>query len=101
MIYRIRFQNTGTDTAFRVVIRDTLHEILDWNSLRMIDASHPYSLLAKNGRILEWKFSNIILPDSNTNEKASHGYILFSIRPKSTLNAGDQISNRASIYFDF
>ncbi|MHA4844511.1 T9SS type A sorting domain-containing protein [Flavitalea antarctica] len=101
MIYRIRFQNTGTDTAFNVVIRDTLHENLDWNSLRMIDASHPYRLLTKNGKHLEWKFSNIFLPDSNTNEKASHGYILFSIRPKSTLKPGDQISNRASIYFDF
>jgi uncharacterized repeat protein (TIGR01451 family) len=99
--YVIRFQNTGTDTAFRVLIRDTLDNKLDWESLQMISASHDYRLTIRNGNLLEWKFDPIILPDSNHNEAASHGYIAYSIKPKPDLGAGDTIANRAGIYFDF
>lgn len=42
--YLIRFQNTGTDTAFKVVIRDQLDKNLDWNSFEVLSSSHPYSL---------------------------------------------------------
>jgi len=33
--YKIRFQNTGTDTAFTVVVRDTLPDELDVTTLAM------------------------------------------------------------------
>jgi hypothetical protein len=100
-LYRIRFQNTGTDTAFNIIIRDTLHSNLETGSLRMISASHGYKLDIKPYGELQWTFNNIKLADSNVNEKASHGYVLYSIKPKSTLVEGDVITNRASIYFDF
>ncbi|MBL7746969.1 MAG: hypothetical protein JNM19_06050 [Chitinophagaceae bacterium] len=99
--YTIRFQNTGNDTAFRVLIRDTLDPKLDWSSLQMISASHNYRLTVTNGNILEWKFDPIILPDSTHNEPASHGFVAFRIRPRHDLAAGDTIANRAGIYFDF
>ena len=99
--YRIRFQNTGTDTAFTVAVRDTLSQNLDWGSLQMINASHNYTLSIRGGNALEWRFENILLPDSNTNEPQSHGYIFYRIKPKSTLNIGDSIANTAAIYFDF
>jgi hypothetical protein len=101
LTYTIRFQNTGTDTAFNVVIRDTLDAKLDWSSIEMVRASHPYSLLIKDGRFLTWTFSNILLPDSNRNEPASNGYVTFTIKPKAGLVVGDIIRNSASIYFDF
>jgi hypothetical protein len=50
---------------------------------------------------MEFKFDNILLPDSNINEPMSHGYISYRIKPKSTLITGDTIRNSASIYFDF
>jgi hypothetical protein len=50
---------------------------------------------------LTWTFNDILLPDSNVNEKLSHGYILFNIRPNSTLRLNDVIKNSASIYFDY
>lgn len=99
--YMIRFQNTGNDTAFNVYVRDTLDPKLDWNTFEMISASHNYTLSIENGNKLEWYFSNILLPDSNRNEPASHGYIAFRIRPKANLMAGDTIRNTAGIYFDF
>lgn len=97
--YTIRFQNTGNDTAFTVVVRDTLDAKLDWNSLSMISASHNYQLNMDDGKLV-WVFDNIMLVDSNRNEPLSHGYISFNIKSKSTVVAGDVISNRASIYFD-
>ncbi|MBO9682033.1 MAG: T9SS type A sorting domain-containing protein, partial [Flavisolibacter sp.] len=99
--YRIRFQNTGTDTAFTVIIRDTLDNKLDWSTFEMVSASHPYTVSINNDNKLEWTFSNINLPDSNINEPLSHGYIAYRVKPKSTVVVGDQINNLASIYFDY
>ena len=99
--YIIRFQNTGTDTAFAVHVRDTLSSKLDWTSIEMIGASHPYELSVQDGNKLEWHFRNILLPDSNTDEPASHGYLAFRIKPKQGLQVGDSITNTASVYFDF
>lgn len=99
--YTIRFQNTGTDTAFNVVIRDTLDDKLDWNTFEMIGASHDFKLDIKNNHKLAWTFTNILLPDSNVNEPASHGYVAYRVKAKSTLMVGDEVKNSASIYFDF
>jgi uncharacterized repeat protein (TIGR01451 family) len=101
LIYTIRFQNTGTDTAFTVVVSDTLDAKLDWSTIQMIDASHPYELTITNDRFCKWAFKNILLPDSNVNEPASHGYVTFRIKPIAGAVLGDQFSNSASIYFDF
>ena len=99
--YIIRFQNTGTDTAFNIIIRDTLDgNRIDFSTLRVIHASHPYFVQSENGRIT-WKFNNINLPDSNINKSGSKGFILYTVKPKTDLVAGDTIHNSASIYFDF
>lgn len=98
--YTIRFQNTGTDTAFSVVITDTLSEVLDMASFQQGVASHPFSVAFKPGRVVEWTFANILLPDSNTNEPASHGLVNFRIRPAFPLVGGMLIVNVANINFD-
>ena len=101
LIYTIRFQNTGTDTAFIIVVRDTLHDKLDWSSFQMVEASHPYQLDIKSQNQLTWSFKNALLVDSSRNEPASHGYISYRVKPKSNLVIGDIIRNTASIYFDY
>ncbi len=101
LVYRIRFQNTGTDTAFNVTIIDTLSENLNLYSLRMLEASHPYQLQIDGNGILRWTFENILLPDSTTNEAASHGFIYFKIETNNQLVHADQIENLAAIHFDF
>ena len=100
LIYTIRFQNTGTDTAFDVIIRDTLTESLIAESVRIVQASHPYKLIMKKLGFLEIDFKNILLPDSSTNEIASHGFVQIAVKPKTTTDPF-YITNRASIYFDF
>lgn len=101
--YTIRFQNTGTDTAFKVVLVDTLDLNLDIASLQIGSSSHHYSFkVSGKGRpVLTWTFDNILLPDSNRNREGSIGYVDFSIRPKSAAAVGTRIKNFADIYFDF
>ncbi len=99
--YTIRFQNTGTDTAFTVVITDTIAAFLDIASFQQGTSSHTFDVAFKPGRVVEWTFSEILLPDSNVNEPASHGLVNFRIGPASPLLPGTVISNIANIYFDF
>ena len=99
--YTIRFQNTGTDTAFNINIQDTLDSKLDWNTIQMLTASHSYQMTMNDGNKCTFSFKNINLVDSITNEPASHGYIVYKIKPKQTVALGDTIKNRAAIYFDF
>ena len=51
--------------------------------------------------IINFHFSNILLPDSITNEPASHGFVKYRIKPLNNLQVNDNISNTAAIYFDF
>ena len=99
--YKIRFQNTGTDTAFTVVIRDTIASELDIPSIHAGAASHPYSWRIYGGNILEFTFNSIMLPDSNINEPASHGFVEFKIAQQPDLPNGTVINNKAGIYFDY
>jgi hypothetical protein len=99
--YTVRFQNTGTDTAFHVVIRDTLPSNLDASTLVMGAASHPYKWRLDGQGVLKVFFANIQLPDSNVNEPRSNGFVSFRIQPRGLLQPGDEIRNEAGIYFDF
>jgi uncharacterized repeat protein (TIGR01451 family) len=99
--YIILFQNTGNDTAINVIIKDSLANNLDWNSLVPVDASHPCRTVISKGNKVEFIFDNINLPDKNINEPASHGFVSFKIKPKSSVTVGEIISNKAEIYFDF
>jgi uncharacterized repeat protein (TIGR01451 family) len=101
LTYTIRFQNTGTDTAFNVLVLDTLGNKVDLNSFQMLYSSNDYKLKIINSNILQWTFPNILLPDSNVNKSASHGFISYVIKPLKTLVPGDIINNTSSIYFDY
>ncbi|WP_299700615.1 IPT/TIG domain-containing protein [uncultured Pontibacter sp.] len=101
--YKIRFQNTGTDVAYRVVVVDTLSEHLDLSTLQVGATSHPsrFEVSGKGQPVLTWTFDNIMLPDSTADEPGSHGYIQFSIKPKADLPEKTSVENFADIFFDF
>jgi len=100
--YRIRFQNTGTDTAFTIRIEDDLDPNLDWNTFRPVSASHPYEVDMDivSGRVT-FLFRNIFLPDSTVNEPLSHGFVKYKISLLENLLEETQITNEAAIFFDF
>jgi len=99
--YVIRFQNTGTDTAFTVIIRDTLDTDLNIFTVTPGVASHAYEFKMYGPRVLEWTFTNINLPDSSTNELESNGFVTFHVEQVPNLVPGTEIQNTAAIYFDF
>lgn len=100
--YTIRFQNTGSDTAFFVAIRDTIAtDKLDISTLKMADASHPYTLRIHDNNALEFRFDHIRLPDSLSDPEGSQGFVSFTIDRLPNLPAYAKIENKASIYFDF
>ncbi|MBP7713945.1 MAG: T9SS type A sorting domain-containing protein [Bacteroidia bacterium] len=101
--YIIRFQNTGNDTAFNVKILNPLDtNKLQLNTLEYVASSHPVNMnFIYHERNMEFKFDNILLPDSNVNEPLSHGFIHYRIKPKTSLVLNDNIQNNAAIYFDF
>jgi uncharacterized repeat protein (TIGR01451 family) len=102
MNYTIYFQNTGTDTAFNIVVVDSLDQHLIPSTFEMLGSSHPCHFELSGQHTLRFYFDNILLPDSNINEPMSHGYVKYKIKPELYLPISPYlISNRADIYFDF
>ncbi len=99
--YTIRFQNTGTDTAFNIAIIDTISTNLDLASLTPLVASHKFEYTISEDRSVRFDFNDIKLLDSTSNEAASHGFVRFSIEQIADLEPGTFIFNEADIYFDF
>jgi len=100
--YLIRFQNTGNDTAFKVVIRDTIQtDVIDIATLTSGASSHNYTFNIYGHGIAEWTFDNILLPDSNVNEPGSNGFVKFKAKLLPNIAPGTIVTNSADIYFDF
>lgn len=101
LYYTIRFQNTGTDTAFKVRLDDDIMPELDLTSFEMLGSSHAYTLELVANHRLRWRFPGIALPDSSTDLMGSQGFVSFRMRPMADLPEGTRIENTAAIYFDF
>jgi photosystem II stability/assembly factor-like uncharacterized protein len=99
--YLIRFQNTGNFQADNVHVSDTLSEMLDLSTFRVISYSHPMRYDIHGSGVADFYFDNINLPDSNSNEPLSHGFVKYGVKCKSNLSLGNAITNTAYIYFDF
>ena len=67
----------------------------------MVSSSHDYRLEIINGNQASFIFDNINLPPEIINLEESNGYVAFKIKPKSNLQIGDVIENKANIYFDY
>jgi uncharacterized repeat protein (TIGR01451 family) len=101
LTYLIRFQNTGTASAEHIYITDTLSASLDWSTFSLLSYSHQPLTQVYNDGLVKFSFPHINLPDSNSNEPASHGYVQYKIRAKDSLAIGSTIENTANIFFDF
>ena len=99
--YVIRFQNSGTASAINIVVKNILDANLDWSTLQLETVSHNSRVAIKNGNVVEFIFENINLPDENTDEPSSHGFIAYKIKPKGNADVGDIFYNSADIFFDY
>lgn len=99
--YDIHFQNTGNAPANNVSVLDTLPAELDISTFEFLSSSHSVEVEIVNNKVLKFTFDMINLPDSISDEMASHGLVTYSIKPIQGLEDGVKIRNSASIYFDF
>lgn len=99
--YTIRFQNTGNAEAINIFILDTINENLDFSSILILGSSHQMLVEAHADNVLKFRFDNIYLPDSTSDEPNSHGYVIYEVNALPTAPEGIVISNKAEIYFDF
>ena len=97
--YTIHFQNMGNDTAYLVVIKDSLSPLLNLSSFQFLNSSHRV-VTELESNILTFTFPKINLVDSLKNEKLSHGWVQFKIKTDPSVDEFTQIENTASIYFD-
>jgi hypothetical protein len=101
LLYTINFQNSGTDTAFTVIVKDTLSSFLDPASIIPGASNHPYTFSMDGKGILTWRFDHILLPDSTQNVTASSGSFNYTVKLKKGIPYGSVIKNTAYVYFDF
>ena len=101
--YTILFANIGSDTLDRLVIRDTLPEELDFSSLVVGPASHPYVHEMNSSGVLRITFNDLnLLPADGSGSGADYqGFVKFSLSQKPNLPIGTVIENRAAVYFDY
>ena len=101
--YQVRFENTGTAPAYRVVVVDTLAATLDLRTLRVGAASHPvrWKLSGKARPVLTFTFDPIDLPARSASAAGSQGFVQFTIQPLPGLPDYTVIRNYADIYFDY
>lgn len=100
LTYTIRFENTGDADAINIKVTDLLDGQLDETTIRMVGASHNYTM-ERVGHTLSWHFNGIHLDPSVADSNIGKGYIMFDIKPKPGYAVGDVIPNQANIYFDF
>jgi len=71
------------------------------NSFSVIGSSHNLQTSIDPARVVNFTFDNILLPDSNVNEPASHGYVIYRIKGLASNPDPTSVTNTAHIYFDF
>ena len=99
--YTIRFQNTGNDYAKNVVVIDTLSSALDLETFEVVAASHNLKTNYTSDGVVEFRFDDIMLLDSTTNEPESHGFVKYRIKAKRDLPDNTVVENTAHIFFDY
>lgn len=100
LTFRISFQNTGSDTAFTIIVRDTLSPWLDPTTLRPEVASAPYTWSIEGANVVKFVFGNIKLPGYKSGEDVSRGFIQFRISQKNNVPENTVITNSADVYLD-
>jgi hypothetical protein len=101
--YVVQFENNGTANADKVVIIDTLDADLDWSTFKTLDASHGVDVFIDLNGVVTFTFDriNLAYTPKGVYEPAAQGYVSYSIKAKSNVGPGTQLTNFADIYFDY
>jgi Leucine-rich repeat (LRR) protein len=93
--YAINFENIGTFPAENIVVKTEVDAAkFDIGSLQLMSTNFPVDARITGNKV-EFIFENIQLPIGG------HGHILLKIKTQHTLVTGDEVANRANIFFDY
>ncbi len=93
--YVVNFENTGTAPASFIVVKHLINEEdFDISTLQILNSSHNVAARITGNKV-EFIFDNINL------SALDHGNILFKLKSKQSLQPGDNVINKANIYFDY
>ncbi len=98
--YLLSFQNTGTSTANKVILRDSLSMDFDFTSITALTSSHDFTFSMDGPQVMVFEFDNIQLPASSNDPSTSQGFLSFQIKPKANTPIGTVLTNDATIQFD-
>jgi hypothetical protein len=100
LLYTVRFQNTGTAPANTVFVQDFIDPALDISTLHIMGSSHPMTTTIYPNRMVEFRFENIMLPDSGADYLRSQGFVQYRIEANQGLLLPLVVNNQANIFFD-
>jgi hypothetical protein len=93
--YNINFENTGTAPATFIVVKQEINpEQFDINTLQLLSASHDI-MVKVEGNLVEYRFDAINLGP------LEKGNLVFKIRTLDGLQVGDEVMQKAEIFFDY
>lgn len=93
--YNINFENTGTAPATFVVVKQDIDPAdFDITSLQLLTTSHGVTVRVTENKV-EYIFDNISLG------AGQKGNLIYKIKSRNTLVAGDDVKANANIYFDY
>ena len=93
--YIVNFENTGTAPATNIVVEmDIDPNDFDISTLQLQNASHEVYTKVKDNK------AEFIMEYANLGN-GGHGNILMKMLSKNTLISGDNVNNKANIYFDY
>lgn len=96
--YLIRFENTGSYKAEKIVIEDLIDDTkFNISTLTPLNSSHSFVTKIINNKV-DFIFENINLDFLPNNNK---GYLSFKIKTLPNLVVGDVFSNQVNILFDY
>jgi uncharacterized repeat protein (TIGR01451 family) len=99
LTYAVNFQNTGTDTAYTVVVEDTLSPYVDASTFQYIASDHKV-VTQVFGNVVVFTFPKINLVDSIVNAPLSTAWVQYKVKALPNLPIGTQVKNTAYVYFD-
>ena len=93
--YVVNFENVGTAEAENIVVKMNINPAeFDINTLQLQNASADVTTRI-TGNVAEFIFKKIKL------KSGGHGNVLLKMRSVTNLQEGDQVNNKANIYFDY
>ena len=98
--FTIKFENLDSDTIHSILIVDTLSADLELSSFELGVSSHHYDFFFLQENVVCWYIYNVRIPGISDKDH-NHGFVKYHINRIDKNTVGNNLSNRASIYYNY